>query len=391
MIPISLIVTDADESARSETLATLKSLGAKVNIAAATVDLRLAMKIIPDANPHVVMLQIDDIDQGVHDVSHLAASYPNISVIVTADDKNPDWILRLIRAGAEEYLTRPVARPELADAFQKLAKNYAHRHGMNKAKGSIISVFNPTGGMGTTTIAVNTAAFLASQGKEVVLVDLNTLNGDSSAFLDITPKYTLSDVIAKKGYLDGSFLKSVVASHGGGLKVLSGPAYLTDAYKLSAGLMHELLGVLQANYAYVVVDTGGPISDYNLATFGYSDMVLFTTELTFPALKNCKRYLAALRDERVESGRLNVVINRHQSKSAIKVAEAESILGRKAYALIPNGYGDVINAINRGQPLCACAPRSPVTHAIGQLADRLVSDLGQATSTAMRGSLHAVR
>ena len=154
----------------------LNSLGGQVNILAATADLPLALKSIQGATPQVVILQVREVEQGVREVGHLVSTFPHATVFVTAAEKNPDWIIRLVRAGAGEYLTRPVVGQELAEALQKVARMHVLKTVQNAETGSVITVYNPSAGMGTTTVAVNLAATLASKGKQVALVDLNLLH-----------------------------------------------------------------------------------------------------------------------------------------------------------------------------------------------------------------------
>lgn len=376
MPQIPLVLIDSDDRARNETGAILNSFGGKVSILAATADLHLALKIIQGDRPQVVILQVKEIEQGVRDVGHLVSTFPHATVFVTATEKNPDWILRLVRAGAGEYLTRPVVGQELAEALQKVARMHALKRVQNSETGSVITVYNPSAGMGTTTVAVNLAARLASKGKEVALVDLNLFSGDVAAFLDLAPRYTLANVIAKSGQIDASFLRSVMVQHGAGLQVLNGPVDLEDAERIAPQLVHEVIAVLQTIFAYIVIDTGGQLSECNLSTFGCSDRILFTTVLDLPALRNAKRYLAAMSNGGFGPDKVKLLINRHLTKDDIKIADAESILNRKAYLAVPNAYADAKASINKGEPLVRCCPRSPVTRAVDELTAKLLAETG---------------
>jgi pilus assembly protein CpaE len=112
-----------------------------------------------------------------------------------------------------------------------------------------------------------------------------------------------------------------------------------------------------------------------------SDRILFVTLLNLPALKNAKRYLAAMNDEGLGSNKVKLIINRHISKDDIKVADAEKVLNTKAYMTVPNAYFDVKTSINKGVPLVTCCPQSPVTKAMKNLARQLILDTtGRKTS-----------
>lgn len=372
---ITIVLVDSDSRARNETLAIINSFGGHVCILAAGADLQEVSKVIQTANPQIIMLEVKEIEKGIKEITFLVSKFTQSTVFVTAADKNPDWILRLVRAGAGEYLTKPVVTQELAEAIKKVARLHTRKSGQNREKGSVVTVYNPTAGMGTTTIAVNLAAMLAGQGKQAALIDLNLYSGDVAAFLDMAPRYTLSSIIAKKGQIDASLLKSVLVPHASGVHVLNGPWDLMEAGRIPPELLQEVIDVLQSSFEYVVIDCGGQLSGCNLATFDCSDRILFTTILNLPALNNAKRYLAAMDREGLPPDRIKLVINRHSSRDDIKVGDAEKVLNNKAYLTVPNAYADASTSINKGVPLITCYPRSSVTKSMEELAGKLTKDL----------------
>jgi pilus assembly protein CpaE len=370
---VSIVLLESDDSARNDIAGALTLCDCDVGIIATTTDFQEAIRIIQADNPQIVILEVNEVEQGLKETAFIVSHFPQITEIVTATEKNPDWILRLIRAGASEYLIKPIAAAELVDAVNKICRLSEQRREPFSDKSSVISVYNPSGGIGTTTIAVNLAAALATQGKNVVLADMNLFNGDVTTFLDLAPRYTLTSVLTEMGQVDASFLRSVIVSHSSGIHVLSGPASLGEADKITPELLLEVIAVLRALFAYTIIDTGGQLSRCNLATFNSSDRILFTTLLNLPALNNAKRYLAAIGKEGIDPKRVKLLINRYIPKDEIKIGDAEKILGTTAYLTVPNAYLDVKTSINKGVPLIMCSPRSPVTKAMNDLASILVS------------------
>lgn len=374
MMPqMSLVLIDSDSRARNDAMTMLKSFGGHAEMLAAA-DLQEGIKNIQTSNPQIVILGVKEIEQGVKETAFLVGKFPQTTLFVTAAEKNPDWILRLVRAGAGEYLTRPVDTQELSEAIQKVARLHTQRNGLISKRGAVIAVYNPSAGMGTTTIAVNLAATLVKQGKQVALIDLNLFSGDVTAFLDLTPRYTLSSLVAKKGQIDASLLKSVIIQHGSGVQVLNGPRDLVEADRISPELLQEVIAVLQSVFDFTIIDSGGPLFGCNLATFHCSDRVLFTTLLNLPALNNAKRYFAAMDREGLGTDRVKLVVSRHNPKDDIKIADAEKILNTRNYLTVPNAYADASSSINKGMPLVTCYPRSPVTKAVEDLTKQLMQE-----------------
>jgi pilus assembly protein CpaE len=378
---LSIVLLESDSVARNDISSVLKSFDANIGSFCAAASFQEGIRFIQSGEPGIVILEVKEVEQGVKETAFLVSRYPQTTVIVTASEKNPDWILRLIRAGASEYLTKPIVAEELKDAVRKVTRLHAHLAGPADNRGTVISVYNPSGGMGTTTIAVNLAASLAAQGKDVVLVDLNLCCGDITTFLDLAPRYTLSNVTARQGQIDANFLRSVIFQHSSGVHVLCGPTDLQDASTIRPEQLREIVAILQGLFSYIIIDTCGQLFGCNQAAFEISDKVLFVTVMALQALKNAKHYLAAMDKEGLGPDRVKLVINRHNPRDEIKVSEAERIMNTKAYMTVPNAYADVRTSINKGTPLVNTNPRSTVKGAIDDLARQLALDTAAGKNT----------
>lgn len=378
---LSLAIIDSDSHARDELAEIIGTFGRKVDILAATANFEEGIRSIQESQPQIVILDVREVGQGAKETSTILARSPKTTVFVTCDQKNPDWILRLIRAGAGEYLTKPVNAGELVDAVKKVTRFYEKD---SEQKGSAISVYSPTGGVGTTTTAVNLAFTLAARGEEVVLIDLNLLTPDIATFLDLTPRYTLTNIISRAGELDASFLRSLIVSHSSGIHVLTGPVDLAGADRLHPEQVHKMIAVMKSLFSYTVVDTGGSLSRCNLAAFHDCEHILYTTVLNLPGLKNTKLYLTAMNTLGFGPSRVKLVINRFLPKDDIDLRSAERILNVKAYATLPNTYADAKNSINRGAPLVCCYPRSQIARAMDEMTGRLMKETAVSRKTALQ-------
>ena len=231
--------------------------------------------------------------------------------------------------------------------------------------------------MGTTTLAVNLAAALATEGTKVALVDLNLDAGDINTFLNLNPAYTLSSVTTNIERLDANFLMSVMAHHPSGPFVLTEPLNVDEAISIQPEQVQRVMEFLRGVFDYVVVDCVGQLAGCNLAIFGNANLILFTTTLSLPGLKNTKRYLSAMERKGFGADRVKLVINRYTPKSDIQIKDAEKVLARKVYQAIPNEYADVVGSINKGMPVVRLMPRSPVSRAIQGLAEQVKQGIGQ--------------
>jgi pilus assembly protein CpaE len=367
----SIVIIDEDKLSRDAIISSLRPFSESITLAGSVDNFTDGASAIEKNSPNVVFLGVDDIQKGVKDVQVITLMYPRVSVIACSSQSNSDWILALMRAGAVEYLLRPIAQEELKHSLQKVGRFLFAAPAEEAPIGRIISVYNPIGGMGTTTVAVNLAAALATEGVKVALVDLNLEAGDVNTFLNVDPAYTLSAVTSNVGRLDANFLMSVMTRHHSGPYLLTEPLEIDDAVSITPEQVHRILGFLRGIFDYVVVDCGGQLAGCNMSIFRDSQLILFTTTLSLPSLKNTRRYLRAMDNKGLGGDRVKLVVNRYLPRSDINLKDAEKVLATTVYQAIPNEYADVVNSINKGMPVVKLLPRSAVSKAILELAGRV--------------------
>ena len=152
-----------------------------------------------------------------------------------------------MRAGAKEFLTQPLKPEDLAAALQRVARQKHGSRPGNPHGCKVIAVTGATGGVGTTSLAVNLGCALAAdKDNSVVLLDLDLALGDADVFLDTIPEYTLSDVAQNIGRLDLTLLKRSLTKHDSGLYLLPRPVQLEDARLITTDELTRVLGLLKA-------------------------------------------------------------------------------------------------------------------------------------------------
>src|SRR5215467_15640817 len=101
-------------------------------------------------------------------------------VIVVSPSKDPELILRAMRAGAREFVLESDH-----EELRLAVRSQAQAQEVAEGTGSVISIFGATGGVGATAIATNLAGAMQRRSLRVCLVDLDLYLGDVLAFLDI--------------------------------------------------------------------------------------------------------------------------------------------------------------------------------------------------------------
>jgi len=367
---ISIVLIDQDNGSRTAIRELIQQYGEHIKLLGSTADFDEGYRLIQAVRPSIVILGVTRLDVGVEQIRQITSHYAHTAVFANTTHKDPDWIIHLIHAGGVEYLLKPLDKENLFEAFRKVEKLLmTNRAEVRPAdRGLIISVYNPIGGMGTTTIAVNLAVALSQKKSSIALIDLNLFSGDIATFLNLTPRYTLSSVTSNLPRLDKSFLMGVMPRHSSGVYLLCEPLEVEEAISVTPEQILEMLTFLKQLFSSVIIDTGGQLSGVNESIFLKSDLILFTTVLSLPALKNAKRYLAAMDKHGLPMDRVRVVVNRYLTGGGITVADAEKVLDRRIFLTIPNEYEEVCNSINKGTPVVELYSGSEVTKALYRLA-----------------------
>ena len=316
-------------------------------------------------------------------VAALTRAFPNAAVFATGADVSADFVIEAIRAGAMEFLRRPVQRADLATALEKLLR--LRRGSTPPARaGRITSVFSTKGGLGVTTLATNLAVCLAERAPDgTILIDLDTRQSDVATFLNLRYTYSVLDALESLERLDDSLLQGLLVKHASGLFVLPGPTRI-ERGQLSAERVQGALEIIRSHFGHVVLDLRHDFDPGTIAALEASDSILYLTSLTVSALRSGSAGLAALRHLGLNLQRVKVVIMRDGTGEDVTLKHAQEALGMPVYWRTPSDYSTVVSAINGGQPVVTAAPRSKIAKNLREMAGGLYRPAVPARSGALR-------
>jgi pilus assembly protein CpaE len=279
-----------------------------------------------------------------------------------------------MRAGATEYLLKPVTEVDLTAALQKLGRLWISTAPKEKKElGHIYTIFSPKGGVGVTTIATNLAVNMHQiTNKPTILVDLDLNAGDVTTFLNLKPAYTITDVTKNIRRLDESFLKGVITKHESGIYILAEPQKIEEGVSISSSDIKKVLTLLQSMFTYIIIDTEPVMNDRTMAAFEMSELLLLAFVLTLPGIRNVQRYLKYFESIHLSKNRLKLIVNRYLKKGDIRPENAEEVLKEKIFFTIPNEYNTAIACLNKGVPVSAYEEKAKLNLAIKELAISLV-------------------
>lgn len=323
---------------------------------------------ILESRPAIVIIDISKKTELALDiVNKISTNHKTCKIIVTSTNYSAETIIKAMRAGAREFLPKPVIKEDLIQALSKLKDVVS---GSENKKCRVITTFSNKGGIGKTAIATNLALELANLTKEkVALIDLNLQLGDITTFLDINPSFDISYVIQNLSRIDETFLLSTLEKYKDtSLYVLADPPYLEQAEDITAEQIATLFAVLKQAFSYIVVDTSANFDGKTITALDNSDLILLITIVNLPAIRNCQRCLDLFDRLGYEKEKTKIVINRYMENDEIKVEDVEDVLGQRVYWKIPNNYFTIMSAINKGIPVSTINSESNVSQSYRELA-----------------------
>lgn len=333
--------------------------------------------VIEQTAPDVGVIALDsDNEKAIRLIGRLATSAPDTVVLAASESTDGHLILQTIRAGAREFLTLPMSHEDLSAALGRVSQQ---KFGTSEggARGcEVIAIAGATGGVGTTSAAVNLGCIFASDNRNsVALLDLDLALGDADVFLDAIPDYTLADVVQNVSRLDIQLLKQSLTKHSSGLYLLPRPVELHDTEAITDESLRKVIGLLKASFTHLVIDLSKTYSAVDMAAIEAASRVLLITQLDLPCLRNVVRLMMSFEEIDGMQDKVEIVVNRAGLESGqISLKKAKETLGRDIYALLPNDYRTMVEVRNNGVPLINQAPKASITQALKDLAAKLQGD-----------------
>lgn len=330
---------------------------------------------IMETRPALVIIDISNKTELAFEIiNKLSANHKTCKIIVTSSNYTPETIIKAMRAGAREFLPKPIIKEDLFTALNKIKENISGM-GSDDKKCRVITTFSNKGGIGKTAIATNLALELANMTKEkVALIDLNLQLGDITTFLDINPSFDISYVVQNLSRIDETFLLSTLEKYKDtSLYVLADPPYLEQGEDITAEQINTLFQVLKQAFSYIVVDTSANFDGKTITALDNSDLILLITIVNLPAIRNCQRCLDLFDRLGYEKEKTKIVLNRYMENDEIKVEDVEDVLEQNVYWKVPNNYFTIMSAINKGVPVGTINAESNISQSYRELA-ALLSD-----------------
>src|SRR5215210_5842209 len=216
-------------------------------------------------------------------------------VIVVADAFDDALVRWLLQIRVSDFLRKPV---EPKDVLKACIRSLKATSSLPEDGSQIISFLSPAGGVGTTTLAIETAMLLRKAAPKdsdsTCLVDLDFQNGTCADYLDLEPRLDLDEIGPHPERLDLQLLEVMFSRHGSGLCLLAAKGRPAERSALDTGVVTRLLDLVSSRFENVVIDLPRSWERWTDHVLLGSNRVYVVSDMTVPGLRLGRRLAAGI-------------------------------------------------------------------------------------------------
>jgi pilus assembly protein CpaE len=362
--PIQIVVVGSDPALRAEFEAAAEGVPNRRILAHYVREINHAEDAARSRRPQLICVDMPENARAVMTFAReMVTAQPGAAVIAMyrpdragAGEDESAFIIDSLRSGVRDFLRRPVSSTELRVLIDRLT---ATREVTRTRLGTVMSFISNKGGVGKSTISVNTACLLARRRPdEVLLIDASLQLGICALMLDLLPATTLIDAVREKERLDETLLRRLAVPHPSGLRVLAAPTDAAEAAEVDDESMARILNLARRSFRYTIVDTFPMLDSTVMTILDLSDLAYIVMQGTAPSVVGMAKLLPVLTTLGFPAERQRIVLNQNYRRFVgdLTIADIEGRLHRPINYFIPY-QKKILVSMNTGVPYALRARR----------------------------------
>ncbi|RWD65052.1 MAG: CtpF protein [Mesorhizobium sp.] len=291
---------------------------------------------------------------------------PSSKVVVIGHYNDVGLYRELIRSGISEYVIAPVSMSDIVSVVSSIFVDPE-----SEPIGRSIAFIGAKGGVGSSTIAHNTAWAMSSLFKsEVVIADLDLAFGTANINFDQDPAQGIAEAVFSPERVDEVYLDRLLAQCAEHLSLLAAPSTLERVYDFDAEAFSQVIETAQRSAPLLVLDIPHIWSGWTKSTLVKADEIVITATPELANLRNTKNLVDMLKRLRPNDPPPKLIINQAgvPKRPEISPSDFAEPLGIAPMAVInfePLLFG---NAANNGRMLTEMDAKNPVVAIINEIA-----------------------
>lgn len=333
-------------------------------------------EILGDMRSIDAMALIVDIDATkVEDFEHLQKikrmADNKMAIIVISNNFSPAAARILIQLKVNDFLVKPIQTSDFVRSCNNALKINTQEA---QVQPQFMAFMPASGGVGTTSMAIETASILNAHGKSfgrsTCIVDLNFQHGSCAEYLDIEPRFDIAEIENSPERLDRQLLDVMLSKHASGLSVISAPNHPAEMRSFKSALVVRLLDLVSAYFDNVVIDLPRTWFPWTETVIAGSDKLFVVADMTVPSIRHSHRIVKAIEERLGNQSEPKVIVNRmdyRKNTSGLNAKDVEGALGEYFAGGVPNNYVLVRDAVDRGVTLNSVKADNNVTQALSSI------------------------
>jgi len=317
--------------------------------------------------PEIVIVTLgDDEETWALQIQEIRQGAPRGAVLGAISGRAGGKVRQALRAGADDVFFLPVEPSDLSRCLVRVCETL---RGGRAHNATICSIASVAGGVGVSSLTLALGFALTRQsGKRVALIDLGLQCGTLAAMLDLTPQFTISELVDPTSTIDSLRLESSLVAHKSGLYLLAAPKRIEESEMVSVNTVAAVLEVMRELFDFILIDCGHHMNEALIAAWEQSTHLLYVVEQSVSSVRAAQRFLEMFERLQLTELDLQFVLNRYDPVSPFAEEKIATALRRPIAARVPRDDAAFLQFQLECADLAHLAPKSPCRLAIDELA-----------------------